>query len=305
MQPLFTIIIPTYNRAKLLKKAIQSVVDQTITNWELVVVDDGSTDRTREVVIEFKDERIAYLFQEKKERSVARNRGIAEAKGAYICFLDDDDFFLENHLETFHGFLAKEGYPKIILRSGYYKFFENGDRKNTPNYNVQLHKNPVHFSAFNMCGVWSLCIPISFFKEDIFPANFPHWQDTHLILRLLSKFPFHQIDSYTYIYRIHSQMGSIHHFTKKEFLTRMELNLEAIQDLFEIYDMSEFLPKNTASFLLAEKQLQYAVRGINILGRRESISLFNKSLSKEISWRFWKMYLIYGISFVYPGFFSK
>ena len=247
---------------------------------------------------------LSIFFRKKKERSVARNRGIKEAKGAYICFLDDDDYFLKNHLEIFHDFLKKEDYPKIILRSGYWKVFENGDRKNTPNYNIQLHKNPVHFSAFNMCGVWSLCIPVSYLKEDIFPANFPHWQDTHLILRILAKYPFHQMDAYTYIYRIHSQMGSIHHFTKKEFLTRMELNLEAIQDLFDNYDMSEFLPKNTASFLLAEKQLQYAVRGINVLGRSESVRLLKESLRKRISWRFWKMYVIYGVKLVYPKFLS-
>lgn len=303
--PLFTVIIPTYNRAKLLKKAIQSVIDQTISDWELVVVDDGSTDDTKEVIIGFGDERIQYVFQEKKERSVARNIGIKKATGNYICFLDDDDFFLENHLSQFNSFLTKKDFPEIILRSGYSKEFESGKRTETPNYNIQQHKNPVHFSAYNMCGVWSLCIPVGFLEEDVFPVDFPHWQDTHLILRLLSKYPFHQIDAYTYIYRIHSQMGSIHHFSKAEFSKRMELNLEAIKDLFDKYDMSDFLPNDTSSFLLAEKQMEYAIRGINILGRRKSIPLFYKSLANKVSWRFWKMYVIYGISFVYPTYFSR
>lgn len=304
-KPLFTIVIPTFNRAKLLKKAIQSVINQSITDWELMVVDDGSTDNTKEVVADFNDNRVLYFFQEKKERSAARNTGIEKANGQYVCFLDDDDYFLENHLFQFNTFLVERDFPEIILRSGYVKEFVDGKRKKTPNYHIQLHKNPVYFSAFNMCGVWSLCIPKVFLQEDIFPVNFPHWQDTHLILRLVSKYPFYQIDAFTYVYRIHPQMGSIHHFTKKEFAKRMELNLRAIQDLFDNYDLSEFLPKYTASFLLAEKQLQYAIRSIYILGRKKSLSLLYKSLSQKISWRLWKSYIIYCLGFFYPPYLTK
>lgn len=303
--PLFTVIIPTYNRAKLLKKAIQSVIDQTISDWELVVVDDGSTDHTNETVLGFGDERIHYVFQEKKERSVARNTGIEKAKGKYICFLDDDDYFLENHLNQFHDFITKEDFPEIILRSGYYKEFENGKRTQTPNYKIQEHNNPVNFSAYNMCGVWSLCIPKSYLKEDDFPIDFPHWQDTHLILRLLSKHPFHQIDAHTYVYRIHPQMGSISHFSKTEFSKRMELNLLAIQDLFDNHDLSDFVPRETGDFLLAEKQMQYAIRSIYILGRKKSLELLYKSLTQKISWRLWKSYLIYPLGFIYPSYLTR
>lgn len=303
--PLFTIVIPTFNRAKLLKKAIQSVIDQTISDWELIVVDDGSTDATKEIVTKFEEENILYIFQEKKERSVARNKGIEKASGRYVCFLDDDDYFLENHLEKFNQFLIKRDFPEIILRSGYSKVFENGRIIQTPNFNIQQHKNPVNFSAYNMCGVWSLCIPSRFLEEDKFPINFPHWQDTHLILRLVAKYPFHQIDAHTYIYRIHASRGSITHFYKDEFLKRMELNLNAIQDLFENYDLTNFVPKNTGSFLLAEKQLQYAIRSIYILGRRKSLGLFYKSIDQKISWRLWKSYIIYCLGFVYPPYLNR
>ena len=303
--PRFTIIIPTFNRAKLLKKAIQSVIDQSISDWELVVVDDGSTDDTKAIVTDFKEENILYVFQEKKERSVARNKGIEKASGRYICFLDDDDYFLENHLEKFNQFLIEKDFPDIILRSGYCKEFENGKSVQTANFNVQQHKNPVNFSAYNMCGVWSLCIPVHFLEEDKFPINFPHWQDTHLILRLLAKYPFHQIDDYTYIYRIHSNMGSITHFSKKEFFQRMKLNLAAIQDLFKNYDLTNFVPEDTGAFLLAEKQLQYAVRSVYILGRRKSLPLFYKSINQKISWRLWKSYIIYGLGFIYPPYLNR
>ena len=86
----FSIIIPTYNRAAFLPKAIESVLAQTYTDWELIVVDDGSTDNTREVVAQYNDERIIYIYQENAERSAARNNGISQAKGDFICFMDSD-----------------------------------------------------------------------------------------------------------------------------------------------------------------------------------------------------------------------
>jgi len=80
-------------------------------------------------------------------------------------------------LEKFNEFLVLRDFPETILRSGYSKSFENGRRVQTPNFNIQQHKNPVYFSAFNMCGVWSLCIHTNFLQDDIFPVDFPHWQD--------------------------------------------------------------------------------------------------------------------------------
>lgn len=303
--PLFTVVIPTYNRAKLLKKAIQSVIDQTISDWELIVVDNGSTDNTKIVVLEFNDKRIQYFFQEENDRSAARNRGVLEAIGEYICFLDDDDYYLKNHLNVFYNFFAGRKNTEVILRSGFSKEFKDGRREKLTNYDVQKHKNPVFFSAYNMCAVVTLCIPRKFLKDDLFPVGFPHWQDTHLILRLLSKYPFHQLDAYTYIYRIHPLMGSIYLFTEKEFSRRMELNLAAIQDLFDNYDLGEFLPKNTSSFLLAEKQLQYAIKAIPVLGRREGVIFLERSLRKKISWRLWRLYAIFGIGFIHPKYLTR
>lgn len=88
----FSVIIPTYNRASMLPKAIESVLAQTYPNWELIIVDDGSTDNTKELVANFieKDGRIKYIYQENAERSAARNNGIKNAKGEYICFLEQN-----------------------------------------------------------------------------------------------------------------------------------------------------------------------------------------------------------------------
>jgi len=89
--PTVSIIIPTYNRTNMVKEAIQSVLEQTYTDYEIIVVDDGSTDNTRETVTALSD-KIIYIYQQNQGRSYARNHGISLAKGDYIAFLDSDDF---------------------------------------------------------------------------------------------------------------------------------------------------------------------------------------------------------------------
>jgi len=92
--PKVSVIIPTYNRAHLIGRAIQSVLNQTYQDFELIVVDDGSTDNTNEVIKEFsqKDKRILYIKHDKnKGGSAARNTGIKAARGEYIAFQDSDD----------------------------------------------------------------------------------------------------------------------------------------------------------------------------------------------------------------------
>ncbi len=101
--PAVSIVIPTHNRSKYLRKAIASVLDQTFDDFELIVVDEASTDDTKEIVEDLmkRDKRIKYLRYEinSKKPSVARNRGIVVSKGEYLAFLDDDDVWLPKKLE--------------------------------------------------------------------------------------------------------------------------------------------------------------------------------------------------------------
>lgn len=98
-RPAVSVVIPTYNRARLLRRAIQSVLAQTFTDFEILIVDDGSTDDTPAVVEGFDDARIRYLPQpENAGVSAARNRGLREARGAFIAFLDSDDTWYPHKL---------------------------------------------------------------------------------------------------------------------------------------------------------------------------------------------------------------
>ena len=97
---LVSIIIPTYNRAPLLKRAVQSVLRQTYTNFEIIVIDDASTDDTEKVVTSFNESRVKYLKNNSnKGPAASRNKGICLAEGEFVAFLDDDDEFLPTKLE--------------------------------------------------------------------------------------------------------------------------------------------------------------------------------------------------------------
>lgn len=112
--PFFTIVIPSYNRAALIGKTIESVQAQTFTSYEVIIVDDGSTDNTTEVVQSYLSDKITYHKKENAERAVARNFGTKRANGQYINWLDSDDLMLPNHLQVIYDFLEANQFPNVI-----------------------------------------------------------------------------------------------------------------------------------------------------------------------------------------------
>jgi len=100
--PKVSVVIPTYNREKILHKTIESVLQQTYQDFELIIVDDGSTDNTKMLVLEYVEQykdQVHYVYQEHKNAACARNIGIKHARGEYIAFLDSDDIWLPTKLE--------------------------------------------------------------------------------------------------------------------------------------------------------------------------------------------------------------
>lgn len=118
--PQISVIMPVYNGADYVRKAIESVLNQTISDWELIVVDDGSTDDTLNVLMSFTDSRISVIQQANQGSSVARNTGLANAQGKYIAFLDADDLYLPNALAEYAAFL--EGHPEydVVYADGWF-----------------------------------------------------------------------------------------------------------------------------------------------------------------------------------------
>lgn len=111
MNELVSIIMPSYNTAKYIEEAICSVINQTYTNWELIIVDDCSIDNTDEIVNKFRDKRIRYLKNEKNSgAAISRNKALKEAKGKWIAFLDSDDLWESVKLEHQIKFMIENNY---------------------------------------------------------------------------------------------------------------------------------------------------------------------------------------------------
>ncbi len=118
ISPEISIIVCTYNRAHHLNKGIDSVLNQTFTNWELLIVDDGSSDNTFEIVNSYLDKynNIRYLKHQNKKQCYAKNAGIQASFGRYITLLDSDDSYKPNHLESRLEYM--KAHPEIDLIQG-------------------------------------------------------------------------------------------------------------------------------------------------------------------------------------------
>ena len=146
---LVSIITPTYNCAKFIGATIESVLNQTYQNFEMIIVDDASKDNTEEVVKSFKDKRIKYIRLSKNSGpAVARNRAMEEAKGKYMAFLDSDDLWKKEKLEKQINFIKKNKYK--IICSDSEQIDEEGNKlnkiipcKKKVNYNGILLSCPV------------------------------------------------------------------------------------------------------------------------------------------------------------------
>jgi len=124
-RPFFSIITPVYNRADFVVDVIRSALSQTFLDFELIIIDDGSTDETGDRVRTFSDRRIRYIRTDNRERGAARNTGAEAATGAYLNFFDSDDRMYEHHLLTAFSYIQKNDWPKWF-HVGYDIYDEDG-----------------------------------------------------------------------------------------------------------------------------------------------------------------------------------
>jgi glycosyltransferase involved in cell wall biosynthesis len=192
---LVSIIVPCYNQAQYLGEALQSVLDQTYTNWECVIVNDGSPDYTEELAKKWvdKDSRFKYIYKENGGLSSARNLGLENTKGDYIQFLDSDDYLVKTKLEVSlqQLNLAENENAKVAI-SNFRMFVDNPQRTSFPycNLNEQL------FNFESLLYQWeeSFTIPIhcglfetSLFKDFRFPENLEAKEDWVMWVSLFYK----------------------------------------------------------------------------------------------------------------------
>ena len=222
MSALVSIIMPSYNTAPFIEESIRSVLAQTYTDWELIIVDDASTDNTDEVVqrvilsgaqAKSKDlpsSRIRYLKNDRNHGAAySRNRALCEAKGKWIAFLDSDDLWAPEKLEKQISFMTKNGYAFSYTR--YEEMDENGKPTGT------IVGGPKHISKtgmFNYC--WPGCLTVMYDRDvvgDIQIAEIQKNNDYAMWLKICRKADCFLLDENLARYR--KRTGSITHASHK------------------------------------------------------------------------------------------
>jgi glycosyltransferase involved in cell wall biosynthesis len=209
MQPNVSVVIPTYNRSKLLRKTVQSVLDQSFKDYEILVVNNSSTDDTKEMLESLGDPRIRVLdILNQGVIAKSRNLGMRNARGEYIAFLDDDDLWLSEKLEKQVGYLEK--HPEYdLIYSPVWTIDENDARKEY----LEIKRSPTegnifyelvrgnYISTLTVLMRKSLLSEIGFFGEN--PAlrsieDYDYW------LRIALKKQIGFINEPLALYRVHS-----------------------------------------------------------------------------------------------------
>ena len=210
--PKVSVIIPTYNRAILLGRAIESVLNQTFQDFELIIIDDGSTDNTDEVIKEFqkKDNRIVYLKHDKNRGgSAARNTGIKASRGEYIAFLDSDDEWLPEKLEKQINVFKKLSDNIGLVYSGYYEVLEQNVEvlsKIIPIFKGDIYKNILKSNILG--SPTPLIRKICFEKAGLFDETLLSCQDWDLWIRIAKYYKFDFLKEILAKYYIHGNQIS-------------------------------------------------------------------------------------------------
>ena len=184
----FSIVIPLYNKEKYIENTLKSVLNQSFIDFEIILVNDGSTDNSEQIVFQFNDNRIHYFYKKNEGVSIARNFGIEQAKSNFICFLDADDFWYEDFLQTMYTYIIK--FPT-------YKVFSSAIEIETPKiifpaqYSIKRNNDFEIVNFFEAsekeCVIWtsSAIFHKSVFKKTgVFDPNIKISEDTDLWIRV-------------------------------------------------------------------------------------------------------------------------
>jgi len=216
--PYFSIIIPSFNRAHIIERAIQAVLGQSFQDWELLIVDDGSTDHTQTIIETYlKDQRIQYIYQNNAGVCAARNKGALYSSGDYLIFFDSDDSVLETWLEDFYN--MKDYMYDII--------FCNMKIINIDN-TIKLVScldpyNDGNTKGISIPGSWSIKKDV-FLSIGMYDEKIKYGENTELRFRLDNKKPkIGLIDKFNFIYYESLDGGS------KNLKNKIDSNLYIIE----------------------------------------------------------------------------
>lgn len=264
MPPFFSIILPTYNRSDFIEIAIQSVLNQNYTDWELLIIDDGSTDNTAGIVKKyFSDERIIYKYQTNQERSRARNNGIAIAKGRFVCFLDSDDYYLPIHLQVLKEAIELHQYKSCLYYTNYF-VNRNGNNIVGKGFSEMKKKGISNILFEELLQTNSVCIAADLLINDRFPEKFNMFEDNHLWLRIIAKSEMIYINTPTNVFCDHENRSLS--ISSKKLKEKGQKYIDVLFDLFYsekyIY-LNDFISEKEKKMFIASKMIVMAYDALN------------------------------------------
>jgi glycosyltransferase involved in cell wall biosynthesis len=259
---LVSIIMPAYNRANYLAEAINSVLNQTYKNIELIIADDGSTDHTAEIAGNYSDPRIKYFYQSNQGVSAARNNAIRQAKGKYVMFLDDDDLFFPYSVQKLLSFIKKQPENVKLVYGDLVYFY--GEHKTLRLENRLPPKPHLFIGYLTGTGFSTLGVTLAETKAvrdaGMFDESYAYAEDYELMTKLVYKYDFAKTDMPVILYRRHdyqattsnrqtANWGKIRYLCDKialKFWYRIKANQ---LDLFEFNGLND---QNKVNKILAE-----------------------------------------------------
>lgn len=246
LAPKISIVMPTYNRENFIKEAVLSVLGQNYQNFELIIVDDGSTDKTKKIIKSIKDQRIIYIYQKNLGRSVARNKAIKIARGKYLAFLDSDDLFLPGKLKKQVEFLEKNTEYGMVYTSAL-----NIDEKGKIlDYVYEASKSGDIYKDVAFFLPVIITLPTVMVRKDIviklrgFDEKMERFEDIDMWRRIAQKYPIYAIPEP--LSKIRSHSGNIMGHPLKIF---KELNYYILKVFWQDKEMSWSYKRKAASLL--------------------------------------------------------
>lgn len=275
----FSIVIPLYNKETYIENTIKSVLNQTFTDFEVVIVNDGSTDKSVEKVSQFNDSRIKIINQKNQGASVTRNTGLENASSEFIAFLDADDLWFPNHLEVLKELIEK--HPNVGIYASRYQLIFKNNHVYTPEFKgitsefsgiiTDYFESSFHYAVATSS---SIVVPAKIFEEvGNFKPYISSGQDTDMWLRIALKHPVAISNKVT---------ASYLHFVE-DSLSKTSILEKKIKQ-FNEYKEDEATHPNLKKYLdlyRMEYAMQYKIAGEN----KNSKTLFEQIDLKNISWK--------------------
>jgi glycosyltransferase involved in cell wall biosynthesis len=231
MLPLLTVLMPNYNNGPFLKEAIDSILDQTYTDFIFIIIDDGSTDNSVELIKSYRDSRIKFIQKEKNSGIVdALNRGLEQVETKYIVRMDADDRSVPERLQILVDFMEKN--PEVDICGSQMQFF--GNAHNITNYYTDKNKLKAQLIYNSPVSHPTVIIRTQVLRAHsiFYRSVHPYMEDYDLFFRLKNVATFANIDKALYHYRLLT-----HNSTVKNYQTKLDRCRNFFKDVFAELDI--------------------------------------------------------------------